>query len=207
MLVFWILGPLFAALGLYLLWYSRRRRRMLEAFAGKHRLRIQPGYREKLQETLDGAFSLEGEGLVRSLSQLSSIVDGGSVRIFRTIELLDLNPYAQSYTTHYNRIAALFEIPAGHDEFFLLDKSMQASRMLPGAGTPAPEVVDLARRAAVSCSARHPLSVTLARGHGLIYFEPLVVGGESLGDVDSLYCIAKQLHDALLVETGVGVGP
>lgn len=47
-LVFWILGPLFGALGLCLIWYSRRRKKMLEAFAKTHQLQIRPEYEKEL---------------------------------------------------------------------------------------------------------------------------------------------------------------
>ena len=32
----WIIGAAFAAVGLYLVWYSQRRKRMLIAFAAEH---------------------------------------------------------------------------------------------------------------------------------------------------------------------------
>ncbi len=196
-LVLWILVPLFAAVGLYLIWYSRRRKKMLEAFAKAHQLRISPERKGELQRTLDGCFSLENENLVRRFGQISSLVDGGLIRIFRAVELLDLNPRARSYSTHFPRIAALFDVSTDYDEFFLLDKSMQARRRRPGSDPPSPDVAEIAKRTAASCNARHPLSVTLAHGHGLIYFEPLVTGGETMNDVDSLYCIAKGMREEL----------
>ncbi len=195
--VFWILVPLFVAVGLYLIWYSRRRKKMLEAFSQTHRLRIRPEHEKELQKTLDSCFSLKDENLVRSFGQLSSLVDGESIWLFRTVELLDLNPHAQSYSTHFPRIVALFDISKDHDEFFVLDKSMQASQMLPRSNSPNPHVTELAKRIAASCKARHPLSVTLTGGHGLIYFEPLVTGGETISDVNSLYCIAKNMCEKL----------
>ena len=74
---------------------------------------------------------------------------------------------------------------------------MQVRQRLPGAKPPNPDAIENLKRIAKSCAARHPLSVTLARGHGLIYFEPLVTGGETIGDVNSLYCIAKNMCEWL----------
>jgi hypothetical protein len=197
-LVFWILVPLFLAVGLYLIWYSRRRRKMLESFARKQHLRIRPDHRQELENTLERCFSLEQPGLVRNFGQLSSLVDGGAVWIFRAVELLDLDPHGQPPSTHFNRIAAFFPVPEQvHTEFFMLDKNMQEHGMLPGQSPPDPEVVAMSRETARDCHARHALSVTLARGHGLIYFEPFVVGGETINDVNSLYCIAKSMHEKL----------
>lgn len=191
--VFWILFPVFAAVGLYLFWYSRRRKKMLEAFAKMHNLRIRPEYKEDLQKTLDTCFSLGDTSLERSFGQLASLVDGGSIWLFRAVELLDLNPHAQSSSTHFPRIAALFDHSTEHEEFFVLDKSMQTRQRLPGSKSPDIKVTEIAKRTAISCKARHPLSVTVTRGHGLIYFEPLATGGETISDVNSLYCIAKNM--------------
>ena len=196
-LVFWILLPLFAAVGLYLIWYSRRRRKMLEAFAKEHQLMIRPDYRETLQETLDNCFTIEDGGAVRSFGSLTSLISGESIWLFRAVELLDLNPNAQSYSTHFPRIVALFNITTAHEAFFVLDTSMQASPRLPGSRSPDPNIIGIIKRIAVSCKIRHPLSVTLSRGHGLIYFEPLVTGGEIICDINSLYCMAQAMSEKL----------
>jgi hypothetical protein len=196
-LVFLILILLFMAVGLYLIWYSRRRKKMLDAFAKTHQLRIRPEHEKELQKTLDSCFLLKDKGLVRSFGQLSSLVDGESNWLFRAVELLDLNPHAQSYSTHFSRIVALFDILTDHDEFFVLNKSMQASQKLPRSKSPNPMIIEITKRIAKSCKARHTLSVTLTCGHGLIYFEPLTTGGETISDVSSLYCIAKNMSEKL----------
>jgi hypothetical protein len=195
LLVAWILLPLFAAVGLYLVWYTRRRRRMLLAFAASHGLIARPETTDTLQKTLDQLMA--SSEIVRSFDQISSPIHGNSVWLFRAVELLDLAPRSQSQSTHFARIAALFDAPAANDEFFLIDRSGQVRPMRPGAGAPDPRVAEIAKRAGASCDARHPLSVTLAHGHGLIYFEPLVTGGESLSDLDALYRIAGKIRDEL----------
>ena len=196
-LVAWILVPLFVAVGIHLIWYSHRRNKMLAAFAKTHQLKLKPEYKEELQKTLDSCFSIQNGGVVRSFGQLSSLVWGESIWVFRTVELLDLNPHARSYTTHFPRIAALFNILPDYENFFVLDKSWHASQRLPGSNSPDPKITDLVKRSALSCKARHPLSVTLASGYGLIYFEPLVTGGETKTDINSLYCIARDMGEKL----------
>jgi len=196
-LVAWILAPLFVAVGIYLIWYSRRRKKMLATFAKTHQLMLRPEYKEEIQKTLDSCFSIKNGSVVRNFGQLSSLVFGESIWFFRTVELLDLNPHAQSYSTHFSRIAVLFNILTDHDEFFILDKSGHASQRLPGSKLPDPHIAGLVKRSAVSCKARHPISVTLIGGHGLIYFEPLVTGGETISDINSLYCIAKDMREKL----------
>jgi len=91
----------------------------------------------------------------------------------------------------------LFDIPIEYEEFFVLDKSMRVIRRLPEANRPDPDLVKEVKRITGLCGSRHPLSVTLGKGCGLIYFEPLVTGGENLSDVDSLYCIAEKIRENL----------
>lgn len=195
-LVFWILIPLFGAVGLYLLWYSRRRKKMLESFTKTNQFLFRPEQKNALQKTLDCCFSLKQESMVRSFGQLSSPVEKESIKLFRTVELLDLNPHARSNSTHFSRIAALFKIPKIYEEFFILDKSMQARRRIPDSRPINPDVLQQSKQIAAECEARHTLSVTLGSGYGLIYFEPIVTGGETMSDVNCLYCIAKSLRKA-----------
>ena len=194
-IVFMILVPLFMAVGLYLIWYARRRKKMLQVFSKMNNLPIRPEHKETLQKTLDSCFSLKHTNLVRSFAQLSSIIDGGSIWLFRAVELLDLNPHARSYSTHFPRIAALFNVSTNHDEFFILGKSMNAEQKLPDSGMPSSDLTDITKQIAASCNTRHPLSITFTHGHGLIYFEPLITGGETLSDIECLYCIAKKMHE------------
>jgi hypothetical protein len=195
MLVWWILVPLFAVVALYLIWYSRRRKRMLEAFAVNRNLSVRPELEKDLQETLDKCFSLEGDGIVRSFGRVSSVVDGGSIRLFRTVELLDLNPHGTSQSTHFTRTAALFDVSPDYTECFVLDTAGTANCLLPGAEAVAPDLADACRRIAASCGARHDLFVSMERGKGLLYLSPLVTGGESMDDLGSLYCMSERMRD------------
>ena len=70
-----------------------------------------------------------------------------------------------------------------------------------GANPPASNVTETVKRIAASCHARHALSITLSQGQGVIYFEPLVTGGETMNDLESLYCMAKQLCKELATTT------
>jgi hypothetical protein len=197
-LVFWILIPLFLAIGVHLILYTRRRRKMLETFARAQHLRIRPERRQEIEDALNRCFSLEQPGLTRHFGPLSSLIDGGATWIFRAAELLDLDPYGSPSTTNFYRIAAFFPVAGSvQDQFFLLDKHMRPHRMGSDKSPLNPEIVEMTKHIWRNCSARHPLSITLARGYGLIYFEPFVVGGETVGDITSLYCIAKSMHEKL----------
>lgn len=194
-LVWWILALLFLGVGLHLFLYSRRRKKLLERFANAHQFFIKTDLKEELQQILDDSFSLQQENLLRTFDQLSSIIYDESIWIFRAVELIDLNPHAHSYSTHFSRIIALFKVSQVHKEFFLLDKDMDITQRLPGATDPASNIRELFRECSMQCDTLpHSLSVTFSNGYGLIYYEPLVVGGESLSDINTLYCIAKKIR-------------
>jgi hypothetical protein len=202
MQVFLILVPLFLAVGIYLLWYSSRRRRMFETFANARGFHVDQGRAPQLVATLNHCFSLNQRGLVREFDQLTSPIAAGAVYLFRAVEILDVNPHGQSQSTHFARIIALFDVAETHEQFFMLDRSGAATARLPGAPTPTARVVEVTRHAVSEQGARHPLSITLARGKGLIYFEPLVTGGENSSDLEVLYNIALSLQDALSQPNG-----
>jgi len=194
-LVIWVLFALFAAVGFYLIWYTRRRKSMLQTFSKTHNLSRRPDLNETLLNILDRCFSLNQTNLIRSFAQISSIIDAGPIWIFCAVELLDLYPHAKSYSTHFPRIAALFEVSSRYDAFFLLDISGQISQKLSDSKLPNSKLVDITKQTASFCHARHPLSVTLTTGYGLIYFETLVTGGETLSDIECLYCISKKMNE------------
>ncbi len=196
-LLLWILLPLFAAVGLYLFWYSRQKKKTLEAFAWAQQVPFRPELETELLATLDRCFPLQENGLIRSFEQLSSIIDAGPVRMFSAVELLDLNPHAQASSTHFSRIAALFKAPEEFDEYFLLNRAGQVNTILPAGKSPAAHITELTREAATTSRAEHTLSVTLKNGYGLIYLEPLVTGGETLTDIEALYSIARKMHQTL----------
>jgi len=199
-MTFWILTPIFIAVGIHLILYSRRRKKMLELFAKKHQLNIRPEREKEVQGVLDACFSSEDAEMLRTFGQLSSLVEGETIFLFRTVELIDIKPHIKSYDTHFSRIAALFNVSEDYDEFFLLDKSLRAMNRRPESKGPDPKIIEFSKKITASCEGRHPLSITLRRGHGLIYFEPLVTGGETINDVNSLYCIAKKMQKKLAAQ-------
>jgi hypothetical protein len=189
----WILVAAFVAVGIHLLLYARRRKKMLRDFARRHLLTVSEDYREHVQDILDRCFQLEQSGLVRSFSRISEVVQADGVWIFRAIELLRLRPSGNSRRDYSNRLAAVFAVDSSHQEFFLLDRSGQAVSRVPGAQPPDAAVTEVVQEAVRSCDAKHPLSVTLSDGQALIYFRPLIVGGEKPADIDAIYCLAREM--------------
>ena len=197
-LVWWILVPLFIAVGIHLALYSRRRKKIFKKFAVSHHLSFKPELQRKLQNILDTSFHLKQEGLSRSFGQLSNILFNGSIWIFRAVELLDLDPNSQPYSTHFPRVVALFKAPLSLEEFFLLDKSLDITTRLPDSPVPSSEVTGCVEDCFnLHNPLPHSLSVSFSGGYGLVYFEPLIVGGETLSDINSLYSIANEFYEKL----------
>lgn len=119
----WLLGVAFVAVGLYLVWYSQRRKKMLAAFAVEHGFAIDRSSTAQLQQSLEPCLQFDIAGIVREFGQLSTLVDAGTVLIFRAVELIDLSPNTQPNSTHFSRIAAFFDISNAYDEYFLIRKS------------------------------------------------------------------------------------
>ena len=107
-LVFGILVPVFLAVGVYLLWYSQRRKKLLESFASSHNLALHPELATGLENRLSKIFDFEQTNIVRSFGQLKSVVKDDEILIFKGVELLDLSPYGRSNNTHFARISAFF---------------------------------------------------------------------------------------------------
>ena len=193
--IVWIIGTAFAAVGFYLVWYSQRRKKMLTAFAAEHGFAIDRNSTAKLEHSLANCLRFGIAGIAREFGQLSTLVVAGTVQIFRAVELIDLSQDTQPDSTHFSRIAALFDISQEYDEYFLLSNSQGISNLHPIHDSPDTIAVQVATDIARSCEARHTLSITLRNGKGLLYFEPTVTGGENKADLEALYCIAKAMKD------------
>jgi hypothetical protein len=197
MTVFWILVPLFVAVGAYLVWYSRRGRRLVMAFAREKGLRYRPGDDGQLAAALDEALGFDEPGLVRSFGQVRDIVyDRESVQLFRTVELLDLNRYGTSQSTHYSRVAVTFEVSPDLELFALVSPDLRCQSRLGSDSSVPQEPVTVIRSVLENQRPRCPLSVTLKRGRGLIYLEPLVTGNVRPEDLEYLIAIGRGLRTA-----------
>lgn len=195
-LVFAILVPLFLAVGVYLIVYNLRRRRLLRSFAGAKSLPYRPADDGTLEHRLNSAFRLEGSGRVRAFSRIRDIVENGPLRLFRVTELLDLNPHGQAPSTHFGRIAVLVTVEAQPPAFATFEPGAEGWRRRPR-GEASEEPLKAVEKLLLQCPPRHPLTVTFAGASALLYLEPFRVGGESLEDVECLHELGRRLGEAL----------
>ena len=74
MMVFWILVPAFVAVGVHLIWYSGRVRRMVADFARARGLTYRSRDDNRFETVLGEALKFDEPGLVRSFGQFRDIV-------------------------------------------------------------------------------------------------------------------------------------
>lgn len=190
-----VLVPLFLAVGVWLLVYSRRRRRMMTTFAARHGLAHRPADDGSLEEVLDRVFALP-RPFARAFSRIRDVVEGDGVRLFRCTELLDLSRHGAAQNTHAGRIAALVDVGGASEAFLRVRRDGTLVPVLPGThADPAgnPELEGL-RRELSRNPPPHTLSVSLSGGNLLLYLEPGLTGSEKPGDVEYLFRLATGLR-------------
>ncbi len=197
MKVFFILLPLFLAVGVYLLVYGRKRAAMMREFAARRGLKHLSGDDIGLTGELNGKFGLSG-GRARSFSKVRDIVASDEVLLFRCVELLDLNPYRKSAATHHGRIAVTFKVPEDVDLFVSRDPDGTYRSVYPPAADLSRERLFPAIKEVVEKDPPpHVLSMTFREGRALLYLLPLVVGSEKREDLDYLFRTAERLSSTL----------
>lgn len=196
-LVFSLLTIAFTAVGIHLWRYGRKRKRLMQQFAKSQGVSFKPELIQLLEQTLEACFTLPYTGLVRSFAQFSNLINAGEIQLFQCVELLDLNPHAHSESTHFSRIAALYKVDQSEQCFFIYYPSGTHAPRLAQQWQPSQSILEKIEKPIKTAAIRHPLSITINNGMMLIYFEPLITGGESAEDIKALYQTAKRLHQAL----------
>lgn len=197
--VFFILIPIFAALGIYLIIYNRKKSALFKNFSSARGSQYQKKDDGQLERDLSEKLKIKEPNYVRSISGVKDIIRYGELLIFRCTELLDLYKYGNPQTTHFPRAALSFNTLQDTSLFFIFypktgeykscyppDKNLNEDKYFQN-------IKSLLRDLAPP----HPVSITLSRGTTFIYLEPLVVGGEKESDIDYLLNLGKKLKEVL----------
>jgi hypothetical protein len=195
--VFWILGAVFVALGVYLFIYSRRRGRLMRDFAIMRGLSYAARDDDGLEQELERVLDYSIPGIARSFFRIRDIIQGAGITMFRGTELLDLTPYGKSQNTHFGRIAAYFDIGSDSDVYvtFMPDGGYRDRH--PAGGNPEEAAGFAVLKTAIGEEPlSHPFSATLRGGKALLYFEP-TFGSEKPDDLQQLYELAHELKQKL----------
>ncbi len=192
LLVFILLGAAFAAVGLHLVVYSRRRAGVVRRFAESRGYSHADRDDGSLEHQLERAFEIENAGCARAFSQVRDIVCLPSGKLFRAVELIDLNPHASVDSPHHARVAVVFPCAPECSGVFYVASDLVVHQQYPQKRDPATaRLSDLFPEAGLA-SPPYPLSLTFMRGHGLAYLEPPVTGSVTEGHLTYLADLAER---------------
>jgi hypothetical protein len=191
--VFAILGIAIVALGIHLFLYSKRQSRRMRQFAAVRGYPYTARDDGTVARHLEQAFRIEERGCVRAFGRLKDIVAIPNGEIFRTVELLDLNPHGSVQNSHHLRVGVRFSgLPDGYG-IFHITPDLVVHRRYPLENGPGNESIRGYLSAAGISEPPCPLSLTIARGQALAYLEPVVVGSLAQSDLDYLAELAARL--------------
>lgn len=193
--VFLIIIPVFAALGIYLYLYGRKKSKMLKNFASSRGLMYQKSDNGKLEEELSQTLRLKTP-YARSFFKVRDIVSDGEVSLFRVTELLDLNPYGTAQNPHSARIAVTFNTVLESNLFFMAKNMDNFINLFPGSKKEPLETnpdFDKLKNIIIQNPTAHPLTITVMNGKFLAYLEPFRTGSEKESDIGYLFDLAKKI--------------
>lgn len=200
--VFWALGAAFLAVGVHLFLFGRRRRKMLHRFARGHALSYDPDPSDALEEEMNRAFRLDEVGFVRAFMRVRDTVGDGRIRVFRCVELLDLDRWGSGQNPHHNRIAALFPADPALRHWSMHGRDAHRLDGVVPKGHMDPAVSERVEATLSEHPPRCPISLTVSGGLGLLYLEPTMVGSETEADVEYLFTLADELARRLARGSG-----
>lgn len=195
LLVFVVLGVAFAAVGLHLFFYSRRKAAVVRGFAQSRGCALMEKDDGSLEAELGRAFRIDDAGCVREFGQIRDVVSLPTATMFRAVELIDLNPHARAENTHHARAAVLFQGAPKWSGIFHVTPGLVAHQRYPLEARSAAEDVSGLFAESGMPAPPHALSITFMRGHGLAYLEPLVTGSVTEEDLTYLAEFAARLGD------------
>lgn len=197
--VFFILIPIFAALGIYLIIYNRKKSSLFKNFSSSRGLQYQKKDTGQIEKTLTEKLNIEEPNYTRAISGVKDIIRYGEIIIFRCTELLDLYKYGNPQTTHFPRVALSFDVPQDASLFFIFYPKTGEYKSCYPTDTNFNEdrYFQNIKSLFQDFPPPHPIKITLSRGTAFIYLEPLVVGGEKQRDLDYLLNLGKKLKEVL----------
>lgn len=195
--VFVLLGVAFAAVGVHLFVYSRRRAAVLRRFAQSRGLPFEERDDGSLERHLDRAFGIEDPGCARAFGQMSDIVSLPQGKLFRAVELIDLNPHASVQSPHQARAAVLFPGAPEWSGIFHVTSDLAVRQRYPRERGPAHVGMPRLFEQAGAAAPPHPLCLTFMRGQGLAYLEPAITGSVTEAHLTYLADLAARFSSHL----------
>ena len=198
-MVWLILIILFLAVGVHLMIYSSKRRKMLKKFAQKNNLKPVSQDNNDLEIQLNKKLAIKENGFLRTFMKIKDIIGDGEVFLFRGIELLDLNPYGNPETTHQNHIYISFDVPEKIDLFFIMDKNSKVINLYPkDKELEKDEYFKKIKHIIQKQTNKKNITVSIGGGKALLNTNPLVTGKETEEDLKYLLVCGKAIKNNLM---------
>jgi len=197
--LFFLLIPIFAAVGIYLIIYNKKKSALFKNFSSSRGLQYQQKDDGQIERALTEKLKIEEPNYARAISGVKDIIRYGEILIFRCTELLDLYKYGNPQTTHFPRVALSFDAPKDASLFFIFypKTGEYKSCYPPDKNLNEDKYFQNIKSALQDLPPPHPVTITLSRGTAFIYLEPLVVGGGKEKDLDYLLSLGKKFKDVL----------
>ena len=180
----------------WLIALRRRSHRLVEQFCERRGLIFCEQDDGSLQRAIDYAFELSAPAN-RRFFDIRDIATDGNVTLFRLSEALVLDGENREHDAPVPRIAATFSAPVETDVFLLYSRRLKMKNLHPDGRIPEedPHFPTLQETIAER-PLPYALSVTLARGRGLIYLVPRQAQALTDGDLEFLFGTAKRIERA-----------
>lgn len=193
LLVLIVLGGAFGLVGVHLVLYSRRQSRLVRRFAESRSYSYSERDDGRLERELRDGFELRESACRRAFSRIRDVVSLERGELFRAVELLDLSPYGSAEDSHRARTAVRFPAGSLAAGIFHVAQDLAIRQRYPrNDRSQAAEVAGLLHSAGVACPP-HAMSLTLSRGQGIAYLEPLVTGSLNEDHLSYLVDLASRL--------------
>jgi len=194
-----ILIILFLSIGVHLMIYSSKRRKMLKKFAQKNNLKHIYQDNNDLEIQLNKKLAIKENGFLRTFMKIKDIIGDGEFFLFRGIELRDLNPYGNPETTHKNHIYISFDVPEEIDLFFIMDKNSKVINLYPkDKEIEKDEYLKKIKHIIQNQTNKKNITVSLGRGKALLNTNPLVTGKETEEDLKYLLACGRAIKNSLM---------
>lgn len=196
---------LFLAIALWLHTRNRQRKRLIESFCEARGLFHSHHDDGGLRRLLDYAFELAPPN-ERNFFDINDLATDGEIIMFRMAEQLDLGGRGRSAGTPFERVAATFVIPADIDLFFMVSRQLNLKNAHPSGRDPQSDShYPRLRQALNERPLPHALSITLARGRGLLCLLPRRPETLTDEDLEFLFGLAKRLESVFRTPTAAVV--
>ena len=195
--VFYILIPIFLALGIYLIIYNKKKSSMFRSISAARGMSYQNKDDGQIERMLSDKIKIEEQNYVRTISNVKDIIQHGEIHIFRCTELLDLYKWGNPQNTHHQRVVLFFNVPQDASLFFFVNPEKREYKSMYPANKNLNEdrFFKSIKTQIEKYPPPHPISVTLSRGAAFIYLEPMIAGGEKKTDIDYLFNLGEKLKE------------